>query len=220
MNNSAIFEKKTLDAASASVSVLVVDDHIILGDTLAQTLEVVANFDVKPVSSVDGALAAIEEHGRFDVILLDYYLPNIDTFSVIKKLVKLNSGGVVLFSGVTKFGLIDRACDLGIVGFIPKTMHLSTLRHAIAVIASGSPFFPIEYLRRRKSDVELAFDFRPIEKSLILRLSKGLTNKEIGLELDLSEINVKMHMRALFSKLGVKNRTQAALRARDLGFDK
>jgi DNA-binding NarL/FixJ family response regulator len=55
---------------------------------------------------------------------------------------------------------------------------------------------------------------------LILRLSKGLTNKEIGLELDLSEINVKMHMRALFSKLGVKNRTQAALRARDLGFDK
>lgn len=202
-----------------TITVLLVDDHILLGDMLVRSLGSDAGFDVVAVCDFHSALAAIEKHGRFDVVLLDYDLPGEDHVKVISKLIKVNSGGVALFSGVAKWTVVDRALDLGVVGFIPKTLHLAALRHAISLIASGSPYLPIEYLRRKKSDSELAFDLRTLEKGVLLRLCKGLTNKQIGRELDLSEIAVKMHVRSLFGKLGVSNRTQAALIARELGLD-
>lgn len=210
---------ESLAMATEALSVLIVDDHILLGETLVASLGSKPGFDVTAVPGVDSALAAIESHGLFDVVLLDYDLPGENPFNAIGKLIKENSGGVALFSGIAKWGVVDRALDLGVVGFIPKTAHLATLQHAISLIASGSPYLPIEYLRREISDSELALDLRPLEKGVLLRLCKGLTNKEIGRDLDLSEVSVKMHVRTLFGKLGVSNRTQAAIVARQLGFD-
>ncbi len=200
------------------LSVLIVDDHLLLAETLAASLGSIRGFDVASVANVDGAIAAIEAHGVFDVVLLDYDLPGEDPFNAISKLIDKNCGDVALFSGVAKWGVVDRALNLGVAGFIPKTVRLTTLQHAIRLIASGSPYLPIEYLRRKRSGAEQRLDLRELEKDVLLRICTGLTNKEIGRELDISEVAVKMHVRTLFGKLCVSNRTQAAIVARELGF--
>jgi len=56
------------------------------------------------------------------------------------------------------------------------------------------------------------------EKETLQRLQRGLSNKEIARDLDLQEVTVKLHVKTLMAKLGVKNRTQAALLARERGF--
>jgi DNA-binding NarL/FixJ family response regulator len=201
-----------------SLRVLVVDDHLLIGETIVRSFERVPGFDVFAVGDVKAAIAQIKESGRFDVILLDYDIPGEEPMAAMTLLIKENSGGVALFSGVAKWSVVDRAMDLGAIGFIPKTAALSTLRHAISLIASGVPYLPIEYLRRNSSVGDSGIDFKPIEVGILKRLCQGLANKEIGRELDLNEITVKMHVRSLFSKLGVTNRTQVVLAAQKLGY--
>lgn len=201
-----------------SSKVLVVDDHLLIGETIVRSLSLVGGFDVMAVTSVESAIAKINENGSFDVILLDYDLPGAEVWGGLARLIKANSGGVALFSGVAKWSVVDRAMDLGAIGFIPKTAHLKTLQHAISLIAAGEAYLPIEYMRRHRLDDDVKIGLKQIERSVLTRLCEGLTNKEIGRELDLNEVTIKMHVRSLFNKLGVSNRTQAVLAAQKQGY--
>ena len=197
------------------IRVLVVDDHLLVGEMIVRSLSLLRGFDAAAVADLGAALAAIEATGRFDVVLLDYDLPGQDGFSGLNQLHLANGGGVALFSGVAKRSVVDRALRLGAAGFIPKTTHLKALQHALNLIASGEPYVPLDYMRGVDSRTTL--DLKPVEAAVAVRLCAGLTNKEIARELDVTEVSIKMHVRALFGKLGVKNRTQAVLEYQKLG---
>lgn len=199
------------DTEDRVIRVLVVDDHLLVGEMIVRSLSLLRGFDAAAVADLDAAVAAIEATGRFDVVLLDYDLPGQDGFSVLNQLHLANGGGVALFSGVAKRSVVDRALQLGAAGFIPKTTHLKTLQHALNLIASGEPYVPLDYMRRGDLQADTTLDLKPVEVAVAMRLCAGLTNKEIARELHVTEVTVKMHVRSLFGKLGVKNRTQAVL---------
>ena len=205
------------DTKEPGIRVLVVDDHLLVGEMIVRSLSLLRGFDAAAVADLDAALAAIESSGRFDVVLLDYDLPGHEGLSVLDKLNTVNAGGVALFSGVAKRSVIDRALQLGAAGFIPKTTHLKTLQHALNLIASGEPYVPLDYMRGGDLVSRTTLDLKPVEVAVAVRLCAGLTNKEIARELDVTEVTVKMHVRSLFGKLGVKNRTQAVLQYQKLG---
>jgi len=204
-------------AQTADLKVLVVDDHCLLSETLAAALTVDQAFAVDTVESVDAAQARIAEHGRYDAVLLDYDVPGMDALAGLRRLVAENDGAVALFSGVANWMVVERAMDAGASGFIPKTLPLKTLGHAIRFIADGEVYLPADYLRRASRGDDGGFGLKPREMRVLGFLCEGLQNKEIGRELSIEETIVKMDVKSICRKLGARNRTQAVIEARKHG---
>lgn len=196
-----------------TIRILVVDDHLLLSETLATALETGADATVDMVADVDTANERISEGSRYDVVLLDYDVPGMDALNGLKRLLAANDGGVALFTGVANWMVVDRAIEAGASGFIPKTLPFKILRHAIRLIADGATFLPTEYMRRAQSDRDAGLGLKPRELQVLGFLCEGLQNKEIGNLLDVPETIVKLDVKSICRKLGARNRTQAVIEA-------
>jgi two-component system, NarL family, nitrate/nitrite response regulator NarL len=202
---------------STLTNVLIVDDHLLVSETLAGGLTAEGSCRPHIVSDVDAALQKIEENGPYDVILLDYLLPGVQGLQALRQLIEANKGSVALFSGVAGWTIAQAAMDEGASGFIPKTLPLKTLVNAIRFIAEGGTYLPGDYMRRFAGLDGPLLGLKPREMRVLVYVSEGMQNKEIGREIGISEVIVKMDVKAICKKLGVRNRTEAALAARNLG---
>lgn len=202
---------------SKGTRVLVVDDHVLVAQTVAAALAAGHGFAVQTANDVDSALEMIREHGRFDVVLLDYDVPGMNALDGMRHIMEANKGGVALFSGVASWTMVESAIDLGASGFIPKTLPLKTLGHAVRFIADGEVYLPADYVRQMNRAEDRGFGLKPRETKVLSFLCEGLQNKEIGRELGLAEVIVKMDVKSICRKLGARNRTQAVILARKHG---
>jgi two-component system, NarL family, nitrate/nitrite response regulator NarL len=199
-----------------ALRVLLVDDHALIAETIALALAD-DELQIETASNVQDAEACISATGRFDVILLDYDVPGMDGLDGLRSLAEMNSGAVVLFSGVASRLVVERALDAGASGFIPKTLPLRTLKHAIRFIADGETFLPAEYIRRSDENEGADLGLKPREMKVLRLLCEGLQNKEIGREMGAEETIVKLDVKSICRKLGARNRTQAVIEARKRG---
>lgn len=200
--------------------ILVVDDHSLVLEFTAAGLSAQDGFFCEMASDVDVAIRQIKEKGRYDVILLDYQLPGVKGLQGLRTLVSENNGGVALFSGVVGWSIVETAIKEGASGFIPKTIQLKTLYHAIRFIAEDGLYLPAEYVRYVSTGAPTNFNLKGRETQVLGFLIEGMTNKEIGREVGIPEVIVKMDVKSICRKLGVKNRTEAAIFAQRHGIDK
>jgi len=107
--------------------------------------------------------------------------------------------------------------EQGACGYIPKNTSLKTLTHAIRFIAGGEIYLPYEYIQQMTSDFGVEKSLKSREKFILAFLCEGLQNKEIAREVGVSEVIVKMDVKAICRKLGVRNRTEAVIEARKRG---
>lgn len=200
--------------------VLLVDDHSLILETMSVALGDVSGPNplmLETANTVDAALQQIASCGRYDAVLLDYQVPGMAGLDGLKSLIAANGGKVILFSGVATPRVVERAMEMGASGYIPKTLQLKTLRHAIQFVADGEVFLPVEFMRNRVATGANDLGLKPREMRVLGLLCQGLQNKEIGGELNLEETIVKLDLRSICRKLGAKNRTQAVIEARKLG---
>lgn len=202
---------------AATIDVLIVDDHVLLSETLAAGLENSEGYTVEYVRDVDAAVARIRERGPYRVVLLDYFLPGTEGLSALQTLLAENGGSVALFSGVAGWTVAERAIEQGASGFIPKTIALKTLGHALRFIADGEMYLPAEYMRQISQAADHGVGLKAREMRVLGFLCEGKPNKEIGRELGLEETIVKMDVKSICRKLNVRNRTQAVIEAQKLG---
>jgi DNA-binding NarL/FixJ family response regulator len=201
--------------AAETLNVLVVDDHLLLAETIAAVLKIEQGFHVETAPDIDDAVAAVRTAGRFDAVLLDYDVPGMDSLAGLRRLTQVNDGRVVLFSGMSNRVIVNRAIAEGAAGFIPKTLPLKTLGHAIRFIAAGEVYLPVSFMQATSGDG--GFGLKPRELQVLSFLCEGLQNKEIGRELGVEEMIVKMDVKAICRKLGARNRTQAVIAAQRQG---
>lgn len=199
------------------ISVLVVDDHVLLSDTVAVAFSSSDAFAVDAVASIDAALARIAEVGPYDVVLLDYSMPGSDGLAGLRQVITANGKGVAIFSGVIPLTVVERALALGAMGFIPKTLPLKTVESAVRMIADGEVFVPYNYVQQVLGKEDHASGLKPRERQVLTLVCDGAQNKEIAHDLGLSEVIVKADVKAICRKLGVRNQTEAALLARSEG---
>ncbi|WP_185020851.1 response regulator [Histidinibacterium lentulum] len=192
--------------------VLLVDDHLLVSEVIIAALGAMERLDVGAVGSVDAAEEAIRSSGRHDVILLDYDVPGMDGLKGLARLLDLNGGGVALFSGTANWHVAERAIKAGARGFLPKTMSVKALGHAIRLIADGELYLPPEMLLEQANSQAEA-ELKPRELRVLGYLCEGLQNKEIGNELQVDETIVKMDVKSICKKLGTRNRTHAVIEA-------
>ena len=105
------------------------------------------------------------------------------------------------------------ALALGAAGFVPKTMGAKSMVFAVKFMIAGEKFAPFEFLFKDKAENPFGLSGR--EKEVLIGICAGKSNKEIARDLELQEVTVKMHVRSLTAKMAAKNRTHAAMIARE-----
>ncbi|MFM2042234.1 MAG: glycerol metabolism activator AgmR [Pseudomonadota bacterium] len=199
---------------------LIADDHDLVRDALASHLErVLPGAVVLGAGSVDEALTALAGEGaaghRVELLLLDLRMPGMNGLDGLGRLRAAHPDcKVALMSGEAGPGDVRGALALGCVGFLPKTLPAGDLVAAIHRMIEGERFVPEGATDSAEPETG---GFTRREREVLDYLFKGLSNKEIARALDLEEVTVKLHVRGLCRKLGAKNRTQAAMRAVELG---
>jgi len=198
------------------MEVLVADDHVLVRDTITLCLDMADDFSVSSVSNLDEVMEKIDENDCYDVIVLDYNMPGMGGLSGLTKVMKANKGHpVALLSGTASRSVVEKAIELGAAGYLPKTMPAKSMVNAVRFMAGGEKYVPLNFFQERASTPKSG-NLTEREKQVLDFICEGYTNKEIALDLNLQEVTVKTHVKTLCQKLGAKNRTQAAMIAKEL----
>jgi DNA-binding NarL/FixJ family response regulator len=124
---------------------------------------------------------------------------------------------VALISGEATRDLAEQALAAGAAGFVPKTLSAKSLVNAVRFMAMGETYMPIELMTAEEQRHPLLETLSRRELQVLRGLTEGKANKEIARDLEVQEPTVKLHVKTLYRKLSVTNRTQAALAARTAG---
>jgi DNA-binding NarL/FixJ family response regulator len=205
-----------------SIRVLLVDDHAVVREGLRTFLDLQDGLDVVGEAE-DGEQAVSEaERLRPDVILMDLVMPNLDGVGAMRALRERLPGARVIV--LTSFADDERllpAIQAGAAGYLLKNVQPKELARAVRAAHAGEALLDpvvaarlVEAIAQPSQHAEPdAERLTPREREVLELIGGGLSNKRIALELGVSEKTVKAHVGHLLAKLGVADRTQAALYA-------
>jgi DNA-binding NarL/FixJ family response regulator len=200
------------------IRVLLADDHGLVRDGLGRLLASVPDIEVVAVAA-DGAEAIrlAQEH-RPDVILMDLRMPGMDGSEATRRLLEEDPATqVVILTSFSERDEILSALDAGAIGYLLKDAEPDEVIRGVRAAAHGeSPLAPKaarELLGSRSSAPASQLTDR--EREVLRLVTRGLPNKLIARELGISEKTVKAHLTAIFQRIGVADRVQAAMWARD-----
>ena len=200
--------------------ILLADDHDLLLETLASFLKTESDIEVEACRSLDAACEKISNDIAYDLVLLDYTMPGMNGLEGMKKAIDASFGRpVALMSGTASKAIAQEAIDACAIGFLPQTMASKSLLNAVRFMAMGETYIPLDFLNavEEEIDIPLAKQLSERELQVLGGLCRGLSNKEIARELDLQEVTIKLHVKTLCGKIEAKNRTHAAMIAKEAG---
>lgn len=204
------------------IKLLIVDDHSVVRDGLSSLMSTVDGVDVVGKASSGRQGIEMAEQLRPDVILMDLSMPDVDGVAATRVIVSEQpSARVVILTSFSERERILEAIEAGAIGYLLKDAEPEELIRGIKAAAKGeSPFSPkaagaiVEMGRKRNLESE---ELRPRERDVLMALCEGLSNKHIAKRLGISEKTVKAHLTSIFQRIGVEDRTQAALWAQKHG---
>ena len=201
---------------SGVIRVLIADDHAIVRSGLGQL--VATADDLELVGSARNGDEAIEEAARLrpDVVVMDLSMPGVDGIEATRRIVQANPEVQVLvltsFSDRTR---ILGALDAGAIGYLLKHAEADTILSGIRDVArGGSPPDPKAarvLVAGRVSPAQAPKQITARGREVLLMVREGLPNKSIARRLGISERTVKAHLTHIFQRLGLTDRTQAAI---------
>jgi DNA-binding NarL/FixJ family response regulator len=197
--------------------VVIVDDHAVVRRGLRAFLELQPDIEVVG-EAADGATAeqtALE--ARPDLVLMDLVLPGSDSIATIRRLRAAHPGmAVLVLTSYLDDVHVFAALEAGAAGYLLKDVQPDELVQAIRQVRRGEPALHPKVASRlvqHTAQPSSFADFTRRERDVLRLLAEGFANKEIARRLSLSEKTVKTHVSNILQKLGVSDRTQAALLA-------
>jgi DNA-binding NarL/FixJ family response regulator len=207
------------------IRVAIADDHRLFREGLRRLLEMESDIDVVGEAK-DGAEAVdMIQSTKPDIVLLDINMPKMDGGQVVKHL--KNAKLPTKFVAITAYDDEEHLASLsaiGINGYILKSSSMPDLIAALHSVNNGESYVDpkvagklLSSFQKRKEEQDVMFLLTQREKEVLFWLSQGFNNAEISAKMVLSEKTVKNHVSHLLKKLGLNDRTQAAVLAWRMG---
>jgi DNA-binding NarL/FixJ family response regulator len=202
-----------VSAEKRRIRVMVCEDHQIVREGLVALLEAQGDFEVVGEAGDGQDAVALFRQNPPDVTLLDLRMPKMDGVEVIRTLRRdFPDSRFLVLTTYDSEDDISRALQAGASGYLLKGTNRSTLRDAIRLVFAGRRFIPPE-IADRVLPGPAAEELTDREVEVLRRIAEGMSNREIGEQLGISESTVKTHVNRLLGKLGVTDRTKALVLA-------
>jgi len=210
--------------------VLVVDDQRLMREGLRTLLELEP--DLRVAGEAGDGQAALDAYAALqpDVVLMDVRMPGMDGVEATRRLREQWPGArVIILTTFNDDASVFEGLRAGALGYLLKDVSGQELAEAVRTVAGGGALIEPSVARRvlaefarlappaRPPDAGLAEPFSEREREIVRLVAAGLSNREIGERLCLAEGTVKNYVTTILQKMGARDRTQAALRAREMG---
>lgn len=209
-----------------SIRVLIVDDHPMALEGIQEILKEDASFQVIGEAMTGKDAIAQTEALMPDLILMDIHLPDMSGKEATKR-IKAKFPYVKIVMVTVSHDIVDLfdSIKYGAQGYLLKHLdHESWLPYLKSIMNDDTPIDQMlaeqmlqEFFEKEAKDVETHVHLSGREREILTWVAKGLTNKEIALQLEISEYTVKNHLKNLFQKLHLNNRVQLAKYAYEHG---
>ena len=198
--------------------VLLVDDHVLFSSGMQFLLQE-KDEGVECVHAESIAQATASQ-GPFDLILLDYSLPDSNGGEGLSRVLLAHEGTtVVIVTAEMRLPIIQQLIDQGAAGVITKSSHPKTLVLAIETVLAGGVYLPKDVLPA--VDVSEAMKeiagLTPKQKECLMKACVGKSNKIIAREMGVTEATIKSHLLVSFRALGVATRSEAVFKVAKMG---
>ena len=209
---------------SDPIRVLIADDHAVLREGLRSFLELQDGIEIVG-DAADGAEAVeLAEKLRPAVVLMDLVMPKLDGVEAMRELrERVPETRVIILTSYIDDDRLLPAIRAGAAGYLLKNAEPQELARAIRAADAGEALIDPSVAARlveRLAEDDSRDDYESLtarEREVLELIGRGFSNKRIALELDIAEKTVKTHVSNLLGKLGVADRTQAAVRGHELG---
>lgn len=195
--------------SKAPIRVIIADDHPVLRGGVSALLRDLSDILLVGEAANGEQAVAICETLRPDVILLDLQMPGLNGFQALRLInERVPNTRAIILTTYPRPAHVKQALDAGAWSYLIKTSLGDALLNAIRNVAQGKRYFPEDVLELTADHQE---ELTKRETIILELIAEGKTNKQIGYELSLSSETIKVILKALFVKLGVADRTQAAV---------
>lgn len=207
---------------------LVVDDHPTVGAGTKFTLEQQDDITADVMAESDKVMDRLEDE-KYDVYLVDLYMPNLNGIELTKEILRKDPEAIVLmYTGYDIITHYNFMMDAGVSGFVSKTATSEQLITAIRCALKEEVVIPLHLLRqlrrgeagasKRDALEEMSgVGLSEREQQVLVLVGRGSTNTAISLKLNVSKRTVEADLTKIFSKLRVSSRTEAYKKASEYG---
>ncbi len=207
-------------AVTHTMKFLIADDHGVFRCGISTILNgLFDDVELVETASAQETLNKLEASGPVDLLLLDLTLPDSQGLGLLLELKRTwPAMPIAVISASEEASLIQGALRAGAQGYIPKSAPNAVIASAIQLILNGGIYVPHELLAHAEDGMPLPQDVNltPRQLEVLALLAEGMSNKQIGTELNIAPGTIKAHIAAIFRELNVVNRTAAVHRAREL----
>ena len=207
------------------MKILVADDHPLYREAVRVQIErLFDQVSVFEVPSLEEASAlASGPEAPFDLFLIDFHMPGMSLAALSQLTASHANVPIAVISGTADAGDVRATIQAGARGFIPKTASGNHFAHAIELLLAGGSSVPADLMlaldAAEKEAIKSDLAGRPSwlavltarELDVLKAVTRGLSNKEVGRELGLAEVTIKLHLRSIFRKMGARSRSDAAV---------
>ncbi|TXR53226.1 response regulator [Reinekea thalattae] len=203
---------------SNQINILVADDHPLFRQALSEALSKTDyKIQISEAQTMAGTLEAADQ-GDLDLILLDLKMPDsVGLMGLIELREKHPEIAVAVVTANESSQTMRKVKSAGANGYLIKSMELDSLVEALNSLLKGEQYFALEGVIDQADvddDIEAMSklsSLTPQQQNVLSLISRGYLNKQIAYELSIKETTVKTHVSEIFRKLGIFNRTQAAI---------
>ena len=205
------------------IQIIIADDHVMFREALKYMLESEKQFQV--IAEAGNGNECLEKLAvqKPNLLILDLFMPIKDGIDVLKKIRESNQNRnlkILVLTGCTKIDYLWKVLALDVQGYLLKSSSFIELKKAINTVMEGEKYIQPDWVKKFDSRKMQAINeseqwdrLTKRELEVLENLSMGMYNKEIAIKLEISERTVKNHVSNIFKKIGVADRTQAAIYA-------